>query len=184
MPATPVSVSTCATCGEPLNARRECLACLVRGGLEQLGEISEVPDSLVFGDFEIERREDGSFWELGHGAMGVTYRALDQVLQRVVALKVIEMPAEERAARAARERFLREARSAAALRHPNVAGVFHFGAKPGGDRCFYAMELVEGETLEALVRREGPSASGTRPRDRDPGRPRDGRRSRAGLDSS
>ena len=54
------------------------------------------------------------------------------------------------------DRFLREARAAAAFRHPNVAGVFHFGASPGWDGCYYAMELVEGETLEALVRRDGP----------------------------
>ena len=57
---------------------------------------------------------------------------------------------------AVRERFLREARAAAALRHPNVAGVFRFGALASGDRCYCAMELVEGETLEALVRRDGP----------------------------
>jgi TolB-like protein/Tfp pilus assembly protein PilF len=52
-------------------------------------------------------------------------------------------------------RFRREARAAARLRHPNVATVFHFGETPTG-QCFYAMELVEGETLEARVRRDGP----------------------------
>src|SRR4051794_7956923 len=46
-----------------------------------------------------------------------------------------------------RERFLREARAAAALRHSNVAAIYQFGASPNGTRCFYAMELVEGETL-------------------------------------
>jgi serine/threonine protein kinase len=55
-----------------------------------------------------------------------------------------------------RERFLREARAAGALRHPNVAAVYQFGTVPELDRCYYAMELVEGETLEARVRREGP----------------------------
>jgi serine/threonine protein kinase len=55
-----------------------------------------------------------------------------------------------------RERFLRKARAAAALRHPNVAAVYHFGTVPEPDCCFYAMELVEGETLEARVHREGP----------------------------
>jgi serine/threonine protein kinase len=103
---------------------------------------------LVFGDFEIARREDGSSWELGRGAMGVTYLAVDKVLHRSVALKVVEMPAAGGDSTAVRERFLREARSAAALRHPNVAGVFQFGVSPDVDRCFYAMELVEGETLE------------------------------------
>jgi serine/threonine protein kinase/Tfp pilus assembly protein PilF len=108
----------------------------------------------VFGDFEIARREDGSFWELGCGAMGVTYRALDKSLHRSVALKVIETPAQTSSSRAVQDRFLREARAAAALRHPNVAGVFQFGTL--SDRCYYAMELVEGETLEARVRRDGP----------------------------
>ncbi|MGB7825173.1 MAG: protein kinase, partial [Pseudolabrys sp.] len=55
-----------------------------------------------------------------------------------------------------RERFLREARAAAALRHPNVAAVFQFGASPDASHCYYAMEVVEGETLEARVRRDGP----------------------------
>jgi TolB-like protein/Tfp pilus assembly protein PilF len=84
--------------------------------------------------------------------MGVTYRAIEKPLHRSVALKVIDTHGSE----AVRERFLREARAAAALRHPNVAGVFRFGALASGDRCYCAMELVEGETLEALVRRDGP----------------------------
>jgi hypothetical protein len=152
-----VSATFCSICGEPLNGQRDCLACLVRGGLDQPNDETVAPaNSLVFGDFEIERRGDGSFWELGHGAMGVTYRATDTVLRRSVALKVIDLPAAAGGGQNARERFLREARAAAALRHPNVAGVFQFGAAPEFDRCYYAMELVEGETMEALVRREGP----------------------------
>ncbi len=69
---------------------------------------------------------------------------------------MIDVPAAARGSQAVRERFLREARAAAALRHPNVAAVFQFGASPYGDRCYYAMELVEGETLENRVRRDGP----------------------------
>src|SRR6478609_8387915 len=53
-----------------------------------------------------------------------------------------------------RSRFLREARAAAQIRHPNVARVIHYGEQDG--ECFYAMELVEGETLEGRVRRTGP----------------------------
>src|SRR5438093_9669383 len=151
------SIAICSACGESLNVKGECLACLLRGGLNGSVEESVAErDSLVFGDFEIARREDGSFWELGCGAMGVTYRATDKVLHRTVALKVIETPAAAGGSEAVRERFLREARSAAALKHPNVAGIFQFGASPDLDRCYYAMELVEGETLEARVRREGP----------------------------
>jgi len=147
----------CSVCGERLNIKAQCLACLLRAGLDDPAEHSSPPPAwLVFGDFEIARREDGSSWELGRGAMGVTYRATDKVLHRTVALKVIEVPASAGDSCAVRERFLREARAAAALRHPNVAGVFQFGAPPGVNRCFYAMELVEGETLEARVRRDGP----------------------------
>jgi serine/threonine protein kinase/Tfp pilus assembly protein PilF len=147
-----------------LNAKGECLACLLRGGLDQGAQDNggaapqqgEAATGYIFGDFEIARREDGSFWELGSGAMGVTYRATDRVLHRTVALKVIEAIAAAGNSLAVRERFLREARAAAALKHPNVAGIFQFGASPDIDRCYYAMELVDGETLEALVRRDGP----------------------------
>ena len=116
------------------------------------------PFALVFGDFEVEQGADGSYWELGRGGMGVTYLARDKVLRRRVALKVIDTPtvSTHRDSQTARERFLREARAAAALRHPNVAAVYQFGVAPDGSRCFYAMELVEGETLETRVRRHGP----------------------------
>jgi TolB-like protein len=77
-------------------------------------------------------------------------------LRRRVALKVIDVPEAARGSQSVRERFLREARAAAALRHPNVAAVFQFGASPDASHCYYAMELVEGETLEARVRRDGP----------------------------
>ena len=151
------SVAICSTCSEPLNVKGECLACLLRAGLDEPFDDASVPSgALAFGDFEIAQRNDGSFWELGRGAMGVTYLAVDKVLHRNVALKVIEAPVATGDSTAVRERFLREARAAAALKHPNVAGIFQFGASPEIDRCYYAMELVEGETLEALVRRDGP----------------------------
>jgi len=151
------SATVCAVCGEPLNAKGSCVACLLRGGLDEgAQEDASPPSSLVFGDFEVARRPDGSLWELGRGAMGVTYRAVDKVLHRDVALKVIQTPPAGDGSRAVRERFLREARAAAALRHPNVAGVFHLSASPEVDHCYFAMELVEGETLEARVRRDGP----------------------------
>ena len=151
-----VAISTCSTCGELLNVNGVCVVCLVREGLNAPREQTAAPHELRFGDFEIAQRDDGSSWELGCGAMGVTYRAIDKVLHRNVALKVIEAPETEGNSTVVRERFLREARSAAALRHPNIAGIFQFGASPEINRCYYAMELVEGETLEARVRRDGP----------------------------
>jgi serine/threonine protein kinase/Flp pilus assembly protein TadD len=84
--------------------------------------------------------------------MAVTYRARDTVLNSIVALKVIDCAIA--ANPTARTRFLREARAAAQLHHPNVARVTHYGEQDG--ECFYVMELVEGETLEARVRRDGP----------------------------
>ena len=150
------SVAICSVCGEPLNTRGDCVACLLRSLDETLFQTKS--SALVFGDFEVEQRADGSYWELGRGGMGVTYLARDKVLRRRVALKVIDTPtvSTHRHSQTARERFLREARAAAALRHPNVAAVYQFGAAPDVNRCFYAMELVEGETLETHVRRHGP----------------------------
>ena len=110
---------------------------------------------MSFEHYTLLTREDGCAFELGRGAMGVTYKALDTRLHCHVALKVINaaLLAQHRAAR---ERFLREARAAARLRHANVASIFHLGERPEDGQCFYAMEFIEGETLEARVRRRGP----------------------------
>ena len=149
-------VASCSVCGEQLNRRGECVACLLRAALDKSAVEGAPPGSVVFGDFEIARCEDGSLRELGRGAMGVTYLAMDKVLRRKVALKVIEVPATMRRLHELHQRFLREARSAASLRHPNVAAVYQFGSLPDGRYRYYAMELVEGETLETRVRRDGP----------------------------
>src|SRR5262249_30660101 len=148
-------VGVCSMCGKPLNAKGDCLACLLRTALDET-VVENTPAVLAFGDFEVEQHPDGSHWELGHGAIGVTYLAADKVLRRRVALKVIEVPPAARGSQAVRDRFLREARAAAALRHPNVAAVFQFGTSSDASHCYYAMELIEGETLAARVRKEGP----------------------------
>jgi serine/threonine protein kinase len=89
---------------------------------------------------------------LGAGGMGVVFRAEDPALRRPVALKV--MRRRLAASSAARQRFLREARAAAAVKHPHVVTLYHVGE----DRAtpFLAMELLEGETLETRLRRQGP----------------------------
>jgi serine/threonine protein kinase len=104
-----------------------------------------------FEHYQLVMGEDGQPVELGRGAMGVTYKAFDIDLHCPVTLKVIS----ERylGDESARLRFLREARATASVRHPNVASVFHLGRT--GESYFYAMEFVEGETLEHLVRRSG-----------------------------
>jgi serine/threonine protein kinase len=110
-----------------------------------------VPETEKFEHFQVLRRPDGSLWELGRGAMGVTYKAFDTNLRCDVALKVVNP--QYLNSDTARQRFLREARAAAKLRHPNVASVFHLGSVSGN--FFYAMEYVEGETVEHRVEREG-----------------------------
>ena len=104
------AVGVCSMCGKPLNAKGDCLACLLRTGLEE-SVVEAKPAVLTFGDFEVEQHADGSCWELGHGAIGVTYLAADKVLRRRVALKVIEVPPAARGSQAVRDRFLREARA-------------------------------------------------------------------------
>src|SRR5262245_34095628 len=83
--------------------------------------------------------------------MGVTYKAFDVDLRCPVTLKVISE--KYLGDESARLRFLREARAAARLRHSNVASVLHLGRT--GNSYFYAMEFVEGETLENLIKRSG-----------------------------
>jgi serine/threonine protein kinase/formylglycine-generating enzyme required for sulfatase activity len=111
-----------------------------------------MPESFEFEHYQLLKNPDGSFIELGRGAMGITYKAFDTSLRCNVALKVISgsLLEDEKVA----ERFLREARSAAQLRHRNVASVFHLGKH--GNRYFYAMEFIDGETVDALVKRNGP----------------------------
>ena len=159
----PQTAGTCATCGRPLTQygpNGECLRCLVSVGFLADGEQAErpaargrlTPGPLRYAHFEVEVGADGFPIELGAGAMAITYRARDTVLNSVVALKVIDRKVAQNPG--ARSRFLREARAAANIHHPNVARVTYYGEQDG--ECFYAMELVEGETLEARVRRDGP----------------------------
>ena len=106
-----------------------------------------------FENYEVLHRDDGSVFELGRGAMGVTYKARDTDLHCDVALKVINPGI--LGSPDARERFMREARAAAQLRHPNIASVFRLG-KSADDTHFYAMEFCEGPTLEQAVAKRGP----------------------------
>jgi serine/threonine protein kinase len=114
--------------------------------------VAAMPDPLRFQHYEVVCNPDGGPVVLGRGAMGVTYRAFDTNLRADVALKVISGAYLN--SDTSRERFLREARAAAAIRHPNVATVFHLGEAE--ESYFYAMEFVEGETVEHLMRRIGP----------------------------
>jgi serine/threonine protein kinase/Tfp pilus assembly protein PilF len=163
MQAQATSAAICPECGTRLKGGfsrnlGRCMICLLRVGFDDAEEPYETlfaPVTDRLGNYRIERHDDGTHWKLGRGAMGVTYRAVDTSLQRPVALKLIASEWVKRGAEA-RERFMREARTAASLRHPNVATVYHFGIREENGQCFCAMELVEGETLETRVRRTGP----------------------------
>jgi serine/threonine protein kinase/predicted ATPase len=153
---------TCLVCGTqfplgnefcPVCMLREALNKQVAGTLFERGraESTTACPSQRFEHYELAAGEDGKPVELGRGAMGVTYKAFDVDLRCPVALKVIS----ERylGDESAELRFLREARAAAKLRHSNVASVLHLGRTGSG--YFYAMEFVEGETLEKLIKRVG-----------------------------
>lgn len=111
-------------------------------------------DPLKFLHFVVETDSAGAPRVLGRGAMGVTYMAFDTNLRVPVALKVISP--DLLADPIARDRFLREARTAAALRHQNVATVLFLGEVEG--EVFYAMEFVDGKTVQEELAANGPLA--------------------------
>jgi serine/threonine protein kinase/Tfp pilus assembly protein PilF len=151
--ATTQGKQACSVCGTLLaNDSVHCPVCALRGAIETQSEpATDASSELRFEHYTVLRDEDGKPFELGHGGMGVTYKAIDTHLRCLVALKIIN--AQFIGSEAARSRFMREARAAASVRHPNVATVFHLGESDGN--YFYAMEFVDGETLEALIRRCG-----------------------------
>ena len=155
----------CPSCGNEFSGTMEfCPVCMLRWGLAggvESGGASVSEDAVKpttpkqpaqrFEHYELVTGQDGKPVELGRGAMGVTYKAFDVDLHCPVTLRVISE--QYLGDESARLRFLREARAAARLRHSNVASVLHLGRI--GNSYFYAMEFVEGETLENLIKRSG-----------------------------
>ena len=166
------AIATCPRCGTKMPASRpadRCPVCQLRKALDPeveselplasggraVASAGTPPIALLpnrFDHYQLLAHDDGTPIELGRGAMGVTYKAFDTNLRCPVALKVINAYYLQDVS--ARLRFVREARSAARIRHPNVASVFHLGTRE--NEYFYAMEFVEGETLEHLIKRQGP----------------------------
>src|SRR5271165_7134679 len=106
--------------------------------------------------------------KIGAGGMGEVYRALDTRLQREVALKLVSetyliseigsgspspTPGTPNSGHLSHERFLREARSAATLNHPNVCSIHDTGEQDG--RPYLVMELLRGETLKRYLAKAG-----------------------------
>jgi hypothetical protein len=116
----------------------------VRACLEVLGP-TQRPDSLGrLGHYEVLAM-------LGRGAFGIVFKAFDENLQRVVAIKVLSP--QLAAMSPARKRFLREARAFAAVRHENVVQVYEIQEDP---LPYLVMEYVPGETLQQRINRAGP----------------------------
>jgi predicted Ser/Thr protein kinase len=145
----------CAHCASPLPAAsRFCMNC--GADLEQpaSGPTSSLDDAGVAkltrmlreetaGEYEIER-------ELARGGMGVVYLATEIQLRRRVAIKVL--PPTLTFGEAAIQRFRREARTAAALDHPNIIPIYRVSS--GGELMWYSMKLLEGKSLDSLLKAE------------------------------
>jgi len=89
--------------------------------------------------------------EVGRGGMGIVYKARDNILERMVAFKILPTSLKEHPQ--ALKNFFREAKSAARLNHPNIVTVYDAGEE--GGTYYIAMEYVEGETIKQILNREG-----------------------------
>jgi len=145
--------STCPDCGAPLSSDGLCARCELAVALETAlpaGQMPvESPESTLrrFGDYELIE-------ELGHGGMGVVYKARHLKLNRIVALKMLLLG--QFSSEQAIKRFQREAQAAAALRDPNIVAVHDVGEVDG--QHYFTMQFIEGRSLASILR-EGPLPS-------------------------
>lgn len=130
----------CSKCGMPIHATEEEMAALSKTLRAPITGVSL--GSLLAGKYRVLE-------EIGHGGMGIVYKADDIMLQRLVAVKFL--PQELSLDPEARERFVQEARAAAALSHPNICTIHEVNESE--DRPFIVMEYVEGENLREKIKK-------------------------------
>jgi serine/threonine protein kinase/Tfp pilus assembly protein PilF len=154
MNALPAAVASCSTCGRPLNAKGDCLTCLIRIELDEAeGEESRETFKSILAEANVTDTQ----WRLGHyeileeigrGGMGVIYRARQQHSRRIVAVKRIL--AHEVNSHEALVRFRREAEAVASLDHPNILPIYEISESEEG-LPFFSMKYSEGGSLRSAA---------------------------------
>ncbi|MCJ7645079.1 MAG: protein kinase [Candidatus Aminicenantes bacterium] len=130
----------CSKCGTPIHATEEEMEAFTR--TLATPSVGASLGSLLAGKYRVLE-------EVGHGGMGVVYKAEDMKLKRIVAIKFL--PRELSMNPEARERFIQEARTAAALSHPNICTIHEVDESV--DKPFIVMEYVEGENLREKIKK-------------------------------
>ncbi|MBS2029612.1 MAG: serine/threonine protein kinase [Deltaproteobacteria bacterium] len=129
------SSSQCTSCGEPMSAEHVCK-----------NPFQNLIGTTIDGRYAVKGI-------LGQGGMGVVFQATQTSMNRDVALKMLHPTLSSTPQFA--ERFRREAEVVSRLKHPSIISIFDFGQTPQG-AFYYTMEMLEGENLKALVKRDGP----------------------------
>jgi serine/threonine-protein kinase len=131
------SAGRCTSCGEPTGPNHQCKS-----------PFQALIGTVVDGRYQVKKI-------LGQGGMGVVFLATQTSMNRDIALKMLHPTLS--ASMAFAERFRREAEVASRLKHPNIISIYDFGLTPES-HFYYTMELLEGENLKSLVKRDGPMA--------------------------